>query len=92
MVDAAFNQIRQNASYQVAIYLRLLETIANVLRCTSDEERQAVLLRHAEMIQRAACENIPEAQDRIDVAQRYEAVQGSAGERREALARRENER
>jgi uncharacterized membrane protein len=91
MADAAFNQIRQNASYQVAIYLRLLETIADVLRCTTDEERQAPLLRHAEMIQRAACENTPEAQDRVDVAQRYEAVQRAAGERRAALARRENE-
>lgn len=91
LADAALNQIRQNASYQVAIYIRLLETIADVLRCTSDEERQAVLLRHAEMIQRAACENVPEEQDRVDVEQRFQAVQRAAGERRVALARRENE-
>jgi hypothetical protein len=43
------------------------------------------------MVHRAACENVPEEQDRIDIEQRYEAVQRSAGERREALARREDD-
>lgn len=74
IVDAAFNQIRQNASYHASVRIRLLEAIATVMECAPDEDALACLLRHADMIRRGSERELPEAQDRADVEERYQAM------------------
>lgn len=73
VVDAAFNQIRQYGHDSPAILMRLLETIAIVARRTENEEQRDVLLRHVEMIKRAA-ESLREENDRRDASERYREV------------------
>lgn len=74
VADAAFHQIRQNASYHVSIRIRLLETIEVLIGCASDEADRAVLLRHADLIRRETDDNVPNPADRVDIDQRYQAV------------------
>jgi uncharacterized membrane protein len=87
LVDAAFNQIRQNAAGQPSVMIRMLETLGTVVRCTGgDGEQVGVLRRHAEMVYRAAMENTPEAYDRETVEGRYREVLALAKERDESMA------
>ncbi len=72
IVDAALNQIRQDGRSNVAVTIRLLETIAVVARSTRREEDRASLLRHAEMVARGAPEALSEGEDRRQVEERYQ--------------------
>jgi uncharacterized membrane protein len=74
IVDAAFNQIRQNAAHHVAVYISLLEAIAVVMRHTCNEEQRAALLRQARMIHACACEGFRDEEDRRDLEERFERV------------------
>lgn len=71
LVDAALNQIRQDGRSNVAVTIRLLETIAVVARSTKREEDRAALQRHAEMVARGAAEALSEGDDRRQVEERY---------------------
>ncbi len=73
LVDAAFNQIRQNAADHPAVLIRLLETLAVLARHTRLPEQRRVLRRHAVMAHRAALAT-PEPLDRHDIQRRYAAV------------------
>jgi uncharacterized membrane protein len=73
-VNAAFNQIRQYGRSSAAVTIRLLETIAVVVKFTHRPEDRATLLRHAEMITRGAAESLHEDQDRRSVEERCQAV------------------
>jgi len=80
IVDAALNQIRQDGRSNVAVTIRLLETIAVVARSARREEDRAALQRHAEMVARGAGEALSEAEDRRQVEERYrEALRMLAG-------------
>ncbi|MFN2316888.1 MAG: DUF2254 domain-containing protein [Gemmatimonadales bacterium] len=74
LVDAAFNQIRQSGRSNAAVTIRLLETIAVIVRFVQRPEDRAILLRHADMIARGAREALPEAEDRRVVDARWQAV------------------
>ncbi|MEP7329798.1 MAG: DUF2254 family protein, partial [Betaproteobacteria bacterium] len=74
IVDAAFNQIRQNARSSAAVSVRLLETIAVIAEVVHRPEDRAALLRHADMILRGAREALPEHWDRQEVEARYLAA------------------
>ncbi|XKH02141.1 DUF2254 domain-containing protein [Marinobacter nauticus] len=74
ILDAAFHQIRQHSRASTAVTLRLLETIAVVAGFAHRPEDRAALLRHAAMIARGARKELPEAQDRRAVRERYQAV------------------
>ena len=50
MVDASFNQIRQNSRTNLAVKIRLLETIAAVMDHTQDPEKLEALSEQAKMI------------------------------------------
>jgi len=52
--------------------IRLLETIAVVAGFAHRAEDRAALLRHAEMIVRAARDGLPEVEDRLTVEERYQ--------------------
>lgn len=82
IVDAAFHQIRQYGRDSVAVTIRSLEVIKQVVECVDRDPNRAVLLKHAEMICRGAQEALPEPQDRLDVTQRYQAVLQAAEHRR----------
>jgi uncharacterized membrane protein len=72
VVNAAFDQIRQHGKSDVAVMIRLLETLTVILtRTTSAEQRQA-LTRQAEMVKRTSDKIIPEENDRHDITKRYD--------------------
>lgn len=70
-MNAAFNQIRQNARGSVAVYIRLLEAFSNISGRTKREDRLAVLRRHAAMVLRESERAISEECDRADVNDAY---------------------
>lgn len=65
VIDAAFNQIRQNAGRQPAVVLRLLETLAVVADFAQDEMHDQAIYRHAQMVHRL-CESFSDPNDRAD--------------------------
>lgn len=71
LVDAAFDQIRQNARSTVSIPIRLLESIARIAPHLKRPEQREPLLRHARSIQRHAQHNIEDVDDQLDVSDRY---------------------
>jgi uncharacterized membrane protein len=71
IVDAAFNQIRQNARSSPAVAIRMLETIAQIAGHVKNVPDLASLHRHADMIARGAREGVAEANDRLDVEASY---------------------
>lgn len=74
VVDAAFNQIRQDGRSSVTVTIRLLESIAIIAAHARTEEQRAALRHQAEMIWRSSNEALPEACDRKDVKERYQLV------------------
>jgi uncharacterized membrane protein len=90
LVNAAFNPIRQNAAgaigTQPAVVIRLMETIALVMRCTEDPEHRKILVHHAEMVYRSGMEHIYEEADRADLEARYRACMRAADARNSPMA------
>ena len=74
VTDAAFNQILQHSRSNVAVTIRLLETIAMVAEFTHRPEDRTTLLRHSEMIAREAIEGLPESHARRALEERYQAA------------------
>ncbi|MBN1197069.1 MAG: DUF2254 domain-containing protein [Candidatus Aminicenantes bacterium] len=74
LLDAAFYQIRQSARGSVAVYARLLETLAVVAAVQQSPERALDISRHAKMIRDAAGRQIADANDLTDIEKRYLAV------------------
>ncbi len=75
LLDAAFNQIRQNGQSNVAVTMRLLEAIAVIASFTHRPSDRAALQRHADMIERGTQAGIAEALDQEAINKRYlEAV------------------
>lgn len=74
LTDAAFNQIRQYSTSAVGVTIRLLEAIATIARNTQNEKDLAALRRHAEMVQRNACEEVSEELDKQDIKKQYQAA------------------
>mgnify|MGYP002777061403 CR=1 FL=1 len=74
VADAAFNQIRQYGQTSVAVTMRLLEAIAVIAAFTHRPSDQAVLRRHAQMIERGSHDSIVEELDRKDIRERYLAA------------------
>lgn len=85
IVDAAFDQIRQNARNNAAVTIRLVETIGIVLARSCRPEDRAALLRQAEIILRGAYEGLTEAEDYRAVAERHQRLVCCRNYDREAL-------
>ncbi|WP_420465827.1 DUF2254 domain-containing protein [Panacagrimonas sp.] len=85
MLDAAFNQIRQNARANAAVSIRLLEMLAIIARAADRSEDLAAIRRHADMVHAGANEALPEAGDRADVHQRFQGVCESISQRGDRL-------
>lgn len=76
LIDAAFNQIRQNALSRssVAVIIHLLDTIKVVATHIVDEAGYAALRRHTEMIIHSIRQELPEGWDRANIEERYRAA------------------
>lgn len=74
VIDAAFNQIRQNGRSNVAVTMRLLEAIAVVARFTDQTTNRKALRRHADMTERASQQANLDELDRKDIKERYLAA------------------
>jgi len=74
VVETSFHQIRQNARLDVAVTIRLLETLAIVASHARNQEQRSALQRQAEMVWHSSQETFPEGRDRDDVKQRYHLV------------------
>lgn len=81
VLNAAFDQIRQNARTNASVTIRLMETITVVSGSARRTEDRAALLRQAKLIVRGAREGLPEMEDRRDVEDRMqEALRALNGE------------
>jgi uncharacterized membrane protein len=78
LVERAHEKIRQASRGMPAVMIRQLEALAKVMPYTSSPEQRRVLLEQAEMILRSSEESVPEAADRVDVRERYDAVMNAA--------------
>ncbi len=74
MLDAGFDQIRQHGRSNVAVSIRLMETLAVITTFAHRPADRAALLRQAEMIRRGAWQSVPEQEDREALEQSYRAV------------------
>lgn len=71
ITDTAFNQIRQAARNNVAVSIRLLETIKVVARFARTDEQRRALLTHAEKIRREISRAGIDMNDMEDVEERF---------------------
>lgn len=71
MMNAAYNQIRQNASSSPAVLIRMMEAVNNIHKFAFNDTQRGVIKKHAEMIHRSALENFKEKNDLADMESRY---------------------
>jgi uncharacterized membrane protein len=74
MVNRAFDKIRQAARGMPAVIIRLIDALAHVTENTSSSEQRAVLRRQAEMILRAAEDEVQEKNDLADIRYRFDRL------------------
>lgn len=74
LADSAFNQIRRYGQSDVAVTICLLDAIARIAPYTHNKKDRAVLLRHAQMIERGSREEVGEECDSVCIEERYQAV------------------
>lgn len=74
LVDSAFNQIRIYGKSDLAVNLKLLESIAVIVSYTDNAKYKSHLYKHAEMIFRGSREGLSEEQDCLQVQEEYQRV------------------
>ncbi|OKH38650.1 hypothetical protein NIES2119_08625 [[Phormidium ambiguum] IAM M-71] len=74
LVDSAFNQIRIYGKSDLAVNLKLLESIAVIASYTDNPKYKSHLYKHAEMIFRGSREELSEEQDCLQVQEEYQRV------------------
>jgi len=74
IVDAAFNQIRQNARTHASVTIRLLESLGTIMRFAWNTEQRNAIIRQAIMIEKGCRDGLPEAMDAEDVSKRYTSI------------------
>lgn len=73
LADAMFHMLRQAASSQPAVIIRLLEVLGGVAEVERDPLRRAVLARHADMARSAGLSGTRDAAARQAIRQRHAA-------------------
>ncbi|MGB3638223.1 MAG: DUF2254 domain-containing protein [Rivularia sp. (in: cyanobacteria)] len=81
LTDVAFNQIRQNCSNDVAVTIRLLESIAVIAEYTENDRDRKALRRHADLILKGSRQGLSFEEDKQDVEQQYAEVLKANGTR-----------
>ena len=74
LIDAMFHTIRQSARNTPSVLIHMMDTLLRVMECEQDQNRRASILRHAELIHLDGKRDIPSANDRAALAERFEAV------------------
>lgn len=74
VMNAAFHQIRQNATTKPDVSIRLLEVLGTVAPTLETGEQREAVRRHADMTHRAISREIVEPEDQRDIDDRYQAV------------------
>ena len=74
MVNRAFDKVRQAARGMPAVIIRMMDALFNIMEQTTSADQRRILARQAEMIFESAQESVPEANDREDIAVRYQRV------------------
>jgi uncharacterized membrane protein len=74
VLDRSFDQIRRAAAADVAVILRLLETLSTIAGVVERAERKAAILRQGEMIRRAGERFVDEKLDQKDIQERYRSL------------------
>lgn len=72
MMDAAYNQIRQNAESVPSVLIRMMEAVNKINSFAKNNEQRNIIKKHADMIHRAALENFKEKNDLADMESRFE--------------------
>jgi uncharacterized membrane protein len=72
MVNRAVDKIRQASRGTPAVVIRLMNSLAHVVEYTTSPEQRAVLRRQAEMVLRAAEEDIAEPNDLAQIRERFD--------------------
>jgi uncharacterized membrane protein len=85
LVEAAFDQIRQNAAHHAAVHIRLLESLERVVERVSSIDRLEPILRQADLVLERSRDEVASAADRHDVEDRYDALRAAADGRRHSL-------
>lgn len=78
MLDAGFDQLRQNAGDSVPVHCRLLEGLLAVIQVAKLQRRKDAVMRQAEMIMEQAKGAINEKADLQDIAERFDRIQAAA--------------
>jgi uncharacterized membrane protein len=74
LVDAALNQIRQNAGGNVSVIIRMLETIETASELTRAPARRLSLIKHVALIDELAQQTVDSAHDRAKVSEHVARV------------------
>jgi uncharacterized membrane protein len=77
MLDAAFDQIRQNAQAHPSVSIRLLEVLGTIAEQVEDPTRRRAIRRQADMTFEGAMAQDPMEKDREDLELRYRAVRAT---------------
>lgn len=72
IVNASFNQVRQYATANPAVLIRLMESLFTIKTFTRDHGRLGVLRKHADMCMRAGEDAFTEPEDIKDLRRRYD--------------------
>lgn len=71
-VRAAYNPLRQNARNNVMVVIRLLESLASIMKVTTDQQRLEALAEQARAIHESALEDIDRSMDLKAIQERYQ--------------------
>ncbi len=75
--NTAFNEIRQSARGNVAVLIRLAETLARLANIAGSAEQKEAIQRHADMLARACERSVEEALDKQDVQDRFDDIKAA---------------
>ena len=84
MVNRATDKIRQAAAGMPAVVIRLMDSLAHVVEYTTSDEQRAAIRRQADMIMRAAENEVTEPNDLEQVRERFEHLVSVAATRHAA--------
>ena len=76
MVNRAFDKIRQSASGNPAVLIRLIDSIGSIMLDTTTESQRVILRRQADMVLRLAEETVTEPNDLEEIRFRYRRIPG----------------
>jgi uncharacterized membrane protein len=74
MIDAAFNQIRQNSGRSLATMLRLLKAFERIGEYVHDEESRVCLRQQMDVVYHQAMEAFTDEYDRRSIVQAYQTA------------------